>query len=46
VNILCVHVFLELSGLPLAIVGRPALFLSWRYREHFAGLVKRVPSLK
>jgi len=45
VNILCVHVFLEPSGLPLAIVvSALALFLLWRYREHFAGLVKNAPT--
>ena len=45
VNILCVHVFLEPSGLPMAIVvSALALFLLWRYREHFAGLVKSVPA--
>ena len=44
VNILCVHVFLEPSGLPMAIlVSALALFLLWRYREHFAGLVRSVP---
>jgi uncharacterized membrane protein YphA (DoxX/SURF4 family) len=44
VNILCVHVFLEPSGLPMAIVvSALGLFLLWRYREHFAGLVKSVP---
>jgi len=43
VNILCVHVFLDPSGLPLAIVvSALALFLLCRYREHFAGLVKPV----
>lgn len=47
VNILCVHVFLEPSGLPMAIVvSALALFLLWRYREPFLGLVKRVPSLR
>ena len=45
VNILCFHVFLEPSGLPIAIVvSALALFLLWRYREHFAGLVKVVPA--
>ena len=44
VNILCVHVFLEPSGLPMAIVvSALALFLLWCYREHFACLVKSVP---
>ena len=41
VNILCVHVFLDRSGLPIAIgVSTLALFLLWRCRENFAGLVK------
>src|SRR5258708_35015450 len=41
VNILCVHVFLEPSGLPLAmIVSALALFLLWRYRARFAGIVQ------
>jgi uncharacterized membrane protein YphA (DoxX/SURF4 family) len=43
VNILCFHVFLEPSGLPIAIVvSALALFLLWGYREQFAGLVKSV----
>jgi uncharacterized membrane protein YphA (DoxX/SURF4 family) len=47
VNILCVHVFLEPSGLPMAIVVSVlGLFLLWGYRENFAGLVQRVPALK
>ena len=41
VNILLFHCFLETSGLPMAlIVSALALFLLWRYRSHFAGLVK------
>jgi uncharacterized membrane protein YphA (DoxX/SURF4 family) len=41
VNILCVHIFLDRSGVPMAIViSAFALFLVWRYRENFAGLVK------
>src|SRR5438874_12596441 len=41
VNILLFHVFLEPSGLPMAIVvAALALFLLWRYRPNFAGLVK------
>ena len=41
VNILSFHVFMAPSGLPLAsIVAALALFLLWRHREHFAGLVK------
>ena len=41
VNILLFHSFLEPSGLPMAlIVSVLALFLLWRYRSNFAGLVK------
>jgi putative oxidoreductase len=41
VNILCFHVLMAPAGLPLAIVvSLLALFLLWRYRDHFAGLVK------
>jgi uncharacterized membrane protein YphA (DoxX/SURF4 family) len=41
VNILCFHVFLDRSGLPMAsIVSALGLFLLWRCRENFAGLVK------
>lgn len=41
VNILLFHIFLETSGLPMAIVVSVlALFLLWRYRANFAGLVK------
>ena len=40
VNILCFHVLMAPAGLPMAIVvSLLALFLLWRYREHFAGLV-------
>jgi putative oxidoreductase len=39
VNILMVHVFLERTGLPIAIVLVLALiFLGWYYRENFRGL--------
>ena len=42
VNILLFHIFLEPSGLPMAIiVAVLALFLLWRYRTNFAGLLKR-----
>jgi len=42
VNILLFHVFLDPSGLPLAIiVAILALFLLSRYRTNFAGLVKQ-----
>ena len=41
VNILLFHIFLEPSGLPMAIVVAVfALFLLWRYRANFAGLVQ------
>jgi len=41
VNILLFHIFLEPSGLPLAVVVSVlALFLLWRNRGAFAGLVK------
>ena len=41
VNILCFHGLMAPAGLPLAIlVSLLALFLLWRYREHFAGLVR------
>jgi putative oxidoreductase len=46
VNILCFHSFMAPAGLPVAIVvSFLALFLLWRYREHFAGLVKNAPIL-
>jgi putative oxidoreductase len=46
VNILCFHVLMAPAGLPMAIVvSSLALFLLWRYREHFAGLVKNAPVL-
>src|SRR5437870_8213756 len=42
VNILLFHIFLDRSGLPLAIiVAVLVLFLLWRYRTNFAGLLKR-----
>ena len=41
VNIVCFHAFMAPAGLPMAIVvSLLALFLLWRYRENFAGLVK------
>ena len=41
VNILLFHIFLEPNGLPIAIVlSALALFLLWRHRTNFAGLVK------
>ena len=46
VNILCFHVLMAPAGLPMAmVVSALALFLLWRYRESFAGIVKAVPSL-
>ena len=44
VNIICFHVLMAPAGLPMAIVvSLLALFLLWRYREHFAGIVKNTP---
>ena len=41
VNILLFHVFLEPSGLPLAVVvSALALFLLWENRQAFDGLIK------
>ena len=41
VNILLFHVFLEPSGLPLAVVvSALGLFLLWAYRGAFSGLIK------
>jgi uncharacterized membrane protein YphA (DoxX/SURF4 family) len=41
VNILCFHIFMDHSGLPIAlIVAALALFLLWRHRSNFAGLLK------
>ena len=46
VNILCFHILMAPAGLPVAIVvSSLALFLLWRYRENFAGLVKNAPVL-
>ncbi|HXB57941.1 MAG TPA: hypothetical protein VNU95_00140 [Candidatus Acidoferrales bacterium] len=43
VNILSFHAFMAPSGLPLAsVVAALALFLLWRHREHFVGLIKPV----
>ena len=45
-NIVCFHVLMAPAGLPMAIVvSLLALFLLWRHREHFAGLVKNAPVL-
>src|SRR5258706_1113421 len=41
VNILCFHILMAPSGLPMAlVVSVLALFLLWRYREYFTGLLK------
>ena len=41
VNIVCFHVLMAPAGLPMAlVVSFLALFLLWRYRASFAGLVK------
>ena len=41
VNIVLFHVFLDRNGLPMALlVAALALFLLWRYRTNFAGLVQ------
>ncbi|HEY2799416.1 MAG TPA: hypothetical protein VGI85_02390 [Chthoniobacterales bacterium] len=41
VNIVCYHVFMDRSGLSLAlIVAVLSLFLLWRYRSSFAGLLR------
>jgi putative oxidoreductase len=41
VNILCFHIFLNHEGLPLAcVVAALELFLLWRHRANFAGLLK------
>lgn len=41
VNILAFHTFMEPSGLPIAlVVSTLALFLLYRYRANFAGIVK------
>jgi len=41
VNILCFHLLMAPAGLPMAIVvSLLALFLLWRHRGNFAGLVK------
>jgi putative oxidoreductase len=41
VNILCFHIFMAPSGLPMAlVVSALALFLLWRYRGNFAALVR------
>ena len=43
VNIVCFHVLMAPAGLPMAlVVSFLALFLLWRYREPFLGLVQNV----
>src|SRR5436189_3834992 len=43
VNIVCFHVLMAPAGLPMAlVVSLLALFLLWRYREPFMGIVKIV----
>lgn len=45
VNIVSFHALMAPAGLPLAlVVSALALFLLWRYRTAFAGLVKDVPA--
>ena len=45
VNILTFHITMAPAGLPMAcVVAVLALFLLWRYRENFAGLVKNSPA--
>ena len=45
VNIVCFHALMAPAGLPLALVVTAlALFLLWRYRAAFAGLLKDVPA--
>ena len=42
VNILCYHIFMDRQGLPIAlVVAVLALFLLWRHRGNFAGLLKQ-----
>ena len=41
VNIVCFHALMAPAGLPMAIiVSVLALFLLWRHRENFAGIVR------
>ncbi|MEA3208906.1 MAG: putative oxidoreductase [Chthoniobacter sp.] len=41
VNIVLFHIFMDRSGLPMAlVVSALALFLLWRHRTNFAGLVQ------
>jgi uncharacterized membrane protein YphA (DoxX/SURF4 family) len=46
VNIVGFHAFMASAGWPLAmVVSLLALFLLWRYRQHFAGLVANPATL-
>jgi len=39
-NILCIHILMEPSGLPMALVfAAIELFLVWSYRDRFAGIL-------
>ena len=41
VNIVLFHVFMDRAGIPMAlVVSALSLFLLWRYRSSFAGLVR------
>jgi putative oxidoreductase len=41
VNIVLVHIFLDPSGLPIAIIiSLLFIFLVWRYRDAFAGILR------
>jgi putative oxidoreductase len=44
VNIFCFHALMAPAGLPMAVmVSVLALFLGWRYRKNFIGLLFEVP---
>ena len=46
VNIFVFHVLMDPAGVGIGcVVAALALFLAWRYRENFAGLVKNAPVL-
>jgi len=45
VNILCYHALMAPAGLPMAVVVSVlALFLLWRYRKNFIGLLVEIPA--
>jgi uncharacterized membrane protein YphA (DoxX/SURF4 family) len=47
VNIVCFRALMAPAGLPMAIiVSVLALFLLWRHRENFAGIVRGVPACR